>query len=132
MNNTRCNGNQGAQGGCIAANNATQLAIVNTQMLSNTAANGGGIYVSGCAELVVYNVTMRNNSATVNGGGIFQVGPQLLIWTASLCCKCMPVLVCLSGCTCLLLDIRLPLLQHHLLTLVAGPDLMLGSLVMYT
>lgn len=74
MNNTLCNSNQGAQGGCVAANNATQLAIVNTQMLSNTAENGGGIYISSCTELVVYNVTMRNNTASVNGGGIFQVG----------------------------------------------------------
>ena len=73
MNNTQCNNNTGAQGGCVAANNATSLAFVNVQMENNYAESGGGLYVSGCSELVVYNATMQNNTATVNGGGIFQV-----------------------------------------------------------
>lgn len=88
MNNTVCNGNTGAQGGCLAANNATNLAIVNTQMNNNYAENGGGIYVSGCSELVVYNVTMRNNTATVNGGGLFQVSPQPSVLHVSCAAKC--------------------------------------------
>lgn len=70
--------NQGAQGGCVAANNVTQLAFTNTQMVSNTAENGGGIYISGCTEMVAYNVTMRNNTASSSGGGIFQVGTRSL------------------------------------------------------
>ena len=73
MNNTQCNLNQGAQGGCVAANNVTQLAFANTELLSNTAENGGGIYISRCTEMVAYNITMRNNTASSSGGGIFQV-----------------------------------------------------------
>ena len=73
MNNTVCSNNTGAQGGCLAANNATSLGLLNVQMQNNYAENGGGLYVSGCSELVVYNMSMQNNTATVNGGGIFQV-----------------------------------------------------------
>ena len=58
----------------MAANNASQLAFANTEMLSNTAENGGGIYISTCTEMVAYNITMRNNTASSSGGGIFQVG----------------------------------------------------------
>lgn len=74
MNNTQCSFNQGAQGGCVAANNVSELAFANIQMLSNIAENGGGIYISTCIEMVAYNITMRNNTASSSGGGIFQVG----------------------------------------------------------
>lgn len=77
MNNTICSNNTGAQGGCLAANNATSIGLLNVQMQNNYAENGGGVYVSSCSEMVVYNVSMQNNTATVNGGGIFQVIPVL-------------------------------------------------------
>lgn len=77
MNNTVCNNNTGAQGGCLAAAASYNLALVNTVMNNNYAQNGGGLYVSGCNDLVAYNVSMKNNTATVSGGGIFQVSPSL-------------------------------------------------------
>lgn len=73
MNNTVCNNNIGAQGGCLAAASAYDLALVDILMRNNSAENGGGVYVSGCHDLVVYNASMRSNNATVSGGGIFQV-----------------------------------------------------------
>lgn len=75
LNNTVCNNNMGAQGGCLAAANAYDMALVNVLMRNNTAENGGGVYVSGCHDMVVYNASMSSNNATVSGGGIFQVSP---------------------------------------------------------
>lgn len=73
MNNTVCSNNQGAQGGCLAAANAYDVALVDVLMRNNTATNGGGLYVSTCDHLVVYNTSMRSNNVTISGGGIFQV-----------------------------------------------------------
>ena len=73
VNNTVCSNNQGAQGGCMAAAQAYDLALVDVLMRNNTAENGGGLYISGCHALVVYNTSMSSNNATISGGGIFQV-----------------------------------------------------------
>lgn len=73
MKNSKCDNNTGAQGGCIAANNANNLGFVNVSLDGNHAQNGGGLYALGCTELVVYNATMQRNTAAVNGGGVFQV-----------------------------------------------------------
>ena len=100
MNNTICSNNTGAQGGCLAANNATSIGLVNVQMQNNYAENGGGVYVSSCTEMVVYNMSMQNNTATINGGGIFQVIAVVLRKSLSFSFSLLSRMVCQSGHCC--------------------------------